>query len=212
MAINSEVSNASRRRFLTVAGAAATCYIVVGKASSAEAARTHPRTKPDFVVTIDVTKNPIAYTLADSSDASELHVSAGKVVTWKSITPGSKHHLALVFYPDTPFIDKNNNPVFAFHGSESDEGNGIGINASIDPNASGWYDYCVAVWDESKSRTYTDDPTIMIGDGKLTTKAARAKLIAVEKELKKVAQYYPPASEQLKSIGTELQNIIHELK
>lgn len=210
---NSDASNVSRRQFLTVAGTlAATGHLFVGKASSAVPATTARRTKANHVVTIDVTKKPIAYSTPELPDASTLPVSATEVVTWKANTPGSKHHLALLFYPDTPFIDKNGDPVFAFHGSENEEGNGIGINASIDPKASGWYDYCVAVWDESKMKTYTDDPTIIIGDGKLSAKAARAKLIAAQKELKRVAQTYPPVSEQIKSIESELQKIIDELK
>jgi hypothetical protein len=212
MSRNLNASNVTRREFLVGAGSvAATGYLVVGEASNSAPSRTSPRTTTNYVVTVDVTTTPITYSTPQLADASSLPVKAKEVVTWKGKTSGSKHHLAVLFITDTPFIDKNGDPVYAFHGSESDESNGIGTNASIDPNASGSYEYYVGIWDERTTKTYTDDPTIIVGKGNAYAESARAKLIAADRELKKAALANPAESEKIKSIEDELKELIDKL-
>jgi hypothetical protein len=213
MSRTSDASNVTRREFLVGAGSiAATGYLVVGTASNNASARTSPLTTNTYIVTIDVTTTPIAYSTPQLPDASNLSVNAGDIVTWKAKTSGAKHHSAVLFIADTPFIDKHGNPVYAFHGSKSDETNGIGKNASIDPKASGSYEYCVGVWDEEKLSTYTDDPTIIIGKVNVGAESAIAKLIAVDRELKKAALAYAVESEKIKSIENEVEALIDQLK
>jgi plastocyanin len=209
-----DVSNVSRRKFLVAAGSvAAASSIAAGNVSSLAAAPTRPRTLATNPVTIDVTTTPISYTLPGTppQNAYRVKVQGGDKVTWKVKTSGANHRVAILFLKDSPFVDSNQNPVYAFEGSQTDEGgSGIGGNAMIDTNASGTYEYYVAVFDDVTHRSVSDDPKIIVGSGNLD---AKAELIEAAGELKQAALSSPPAQrEKIRSIENKLEELIEDLK
>ena len=208
MALNADSSNVNRRRFLVVSGAAAASSLALGSSlGSTQALATAP---VDPLVTIDITKSPISYTVS-GNNAYRLAVKGGDTVNWKATTTGPKHHLAILFVKETPF-SLNKQPVYAFHGSEIDEA-GAGIGGSIDANASGTYEYYVAVFDSATNLTYTDDPKIMVGSGNLTVDAELKELILLHSELEDVAARSDPTlRKKIESIDEKLEKLIDKLK
>lgn len=208
--------NVNRRQFLVGAGSiAATGYLVVGKASNEAPTRNSQPTKIDYTVIFDTgSGNIVPIANPPVPNAAYLSVLANQVIEWQAKTPGSKHHLAVLFVDDTPFVYKDGTTkVYAFHGSEADEANHIGIDASIASTVSEGdvYEYCVGVWDEDNKKTYTADPTIIIG-GHQAENIARAKLIAAEALLRKAAAVFPKESKNIKVIETRVETIIGRLK
>jgi hypothetical protein len=222
MPINSEVSNVSRRRFLTVAGgAAAASSVATGMNLRSARAMADKSISADYPLIIDVSKadhadNPPSYRTESGVDAHTIKkVKKDQTFAWRVQTrndPNNHYQLAILFANKlTPFVDiKSGKPVYTFYGSEDDEHNGgIGKNAKIDNLTKGSFEYYVAVYDSDTGQLYIDDPTIIIGDGKL---AAEADLIAAKGELKKAAAAYPAKSDQIQSIEKSLRDLIEELK
>jgi len=223
MSKSSDVSNVTRRGFLAGAGTVATTgYLLIGGPSSATVEPSFPPTAPNHVMTFDVTSNSIVCNIGSpqppGSDPCTLTVKPKDVVHFKAITvPKSKRHLAVLFIDRTPFVDTGGDKVWAFHGSEGDEGNGIGRLASIDPALSEGdvFEFSVGVWDEAsgnKPKSYTGDPTIIIGKGGSGIASAIAKLNAADGLLMKAAEAYPPKSDEIKSIEDRVTALIAQLK
>jgi hypothetical protein len=175
------VANVSRRRFLAVAGSvAATSSFVVGERSNSGADPTPLPPLVHYLVTIDVTSDPISYT-AENTDTStsvsmpnnSLRVNNGDEVKWQAKTagPNAKHRADIRFTTTTPFAVKE------FKWSENGFGGGITQNA-------GTHYYCVGVFDKVKQEVYADDPKIIVGG----TSDARAKVVEAETELREVKE------------------------
>jgi hypothetical protein len=220
----SDDSNVTRREFLVGAGTMVTTgYLVIGSPSTAAVARSFPPRAPDHVMTFDVTQTPIACInnppQSTGADPCVLSVNPKEVVHWRAITSliKHKHRLAVLFIDRTPFVDKDGDKVWAFHGTDSDETNGIGRDASIDPTLQDgdYFEFSVAVWDEenaNKIRSYTGDPTIMIGKRDTLIASALAKLSAANGLLQKAAAAYPAKSDDIKAIEDKLSPLIVQLK
>ena len=221
MSKHSDVSNVTRRDFLVGAGSLATTgYLVIGGAPSDAATPSAQSGSPDHVMTFDVTQTPIACIIEPSQpepDLCVLTVNPKEVVCWKAKTAKKKHHLAVLFADRTPFVDKDGDKVWAFHGTDIDEGNGIGRYASIDPSLSqgDYFEFSVGIWDENdanKIKSYTGDPTIMIGKGGSHVASAAAKLTAANGLLMQAAAAYPPESDEIRSIEDKVTAVIVKLQ
>lgn len=208
MSTNSESPNVSRRAFVTtVARVAATTTLIMSKA---EGLVSPPPAAPDYPVMIDVTKNPISYS-AGGKHAYRLHVKAGSSITWTAVTSQKNHHLAILFLKETPLVDKSGNPVYALQGSDAEEA-GSGIGAGIDGEASGEYEYYVAVFDDATKTAYTDDPKIIVGSGGVS--AAQDVSSALE-DLRRANPRLlnePKLHEEAESIEQRLQDLLQKLK
>jgi len=218
----SDLSDVTRREFLVGAGTAVTTgYLFIGGTSSAAADPSFPPPPPtDHEMTFDVTQDPIACSI-DSQPPTQLcmlTMNKGEKVHFKAITiPKRKRHLAVLFTDKTPFVDKDGDAVWAFHGSEVDEGNGIGKDAVIAPtvNIGEQFEFYVGVWDEDnsyKTKTYTRDPTIIIGKGGSLLASTIAKLSAADGLLMKAAKDDPTDSNDINKIETQLAALIAKLK
>lgn len=91
-------------------------------------------------------------------------------VSWTATTSGraNQEHSVGIFFPDdTSFVDSNSRPVYAFVWSDRDEASPP--VAAVDPDAplGSCYKYVVAAFDSLKSKTYIDDPKVIIGTGGL---------------------------------------------
>jgi len=205
-----EASNVSRRQFLAVAGSvAAANSFAVGKDSGSAQALPPAPSPADPLVTIDITTAPISYSVS-GHNAYRLKVKAGDSVKWQAKTTSAKHRVTILFLKDTPFSDGSKKPLYAFHGSEVDE-SGSGIGGTIDDDASGTYEYYVAVFDDKTNLTYTDDPKIIVGSGN----DAAAEITLALDDLKRAdAQLSskPKLQKQIESIEHELEHLIDELK
>lgn len=218
----SDVSNVTRREFLVGAGTVATTgYLVIGAPSSAAVEPSFPPTAPDHVMTFDVSNNSINCIIDSQPPGSDCILTAkpNEVVNFKAITgPKGKRHLAILFIDRTPFVATGTtDEVLAFHGSEADEGNGIGKGASIKPNLSEgeMFEFSVGVWDEAngnKIKSFTGDPTIIIGKGGSLLASAIAKLSAADGLLLKAAKADPIDSNDIKKIEVQLASLIAKLK
>jgi hypothetical protein len=203
MTINSDDSNVSRRSFLVGAGtvAAASSFAVAGVPVEGKAA---PAATPTYTLTIDVTKNPIAYGAVDnhgnSTNGYKLRVFPGDSVSFKAVSSGkNRHFAAIVFLADTPFTDSvTGRPVNALIWSEGDEANPSVLN--VDADALGNYEYRVVVFDKESGAGYTEDPKIIVGTGGLV-------ISKVLKELDEIAEANPKEKEKIKSIESNLQRL-----
>lgn len=217
----SDVSDLTRREFLVGAGTAVTTgYLVIGGSSSAAVDLSFPPPPTDHEMTFDVTQNPIACAI-DSQPPTQLcmlTVNKGDKVHFKAITiPKRKRHLAVLFIDKTPFVDKDGDSVWAFHGSEGDEGNGIGKDAVIASTVSPreQFEFYVGVWDEdnsNKTKTYTRDPTIIIGRGGSLLASAIAKLSVADGLLVKAAKDDTTDSNDINKIEAQLADLIDKLR
>lgn len=203
---NSNASNVSRRQFLAVASSvAAVSSLAIAKASSL--APPPPDDPSVYPVIIDVTTNPISYSVA-GHHAYRLNPDRGDRVTWTAKTTGPKHHLAILFLKETPLVDANNRLLYAVHGSEIEEAGG-GIGGTIDNDASGTYEYYVAVFDNATNLTYTDDPKIIVGTGN-----AEAEITLALGDLKRAEAKLsskPKQQKQIESIEHELEHLVNDL-
>jgi plastocyanin len=205
-----EASNVSRRQFLAVAGSvAAASSFAVGKDSGSAQPLPPAPTPADPLVTIDITAAPISYS-ASGHNAYRLKAKNGDIVKWQAKTSSTKHRVTILFLKDTPFSDGSKKPLYAFHGSEADEaGNGIG--GTIDDDASGTYEYYVAVFDDKTNLTYTDDPKIIVGSGN----DAGAEISLAVDDLKRAGAQLsskPKLQKKIESIEDELVRLGGELK
>ena len=209
MTINSDDSNVSRRSFLVGAGtvAAASPLAVAGVPSNVQAAPAAISTS--YTLTIDVTKNPIAYGAVDnhgnSTNGYKLRVFPNDSVSFKAVSSGkNRHFAAVVFLADTPFNDPTTGrPVNALIWSEGNEANPSVLN--VDADALGSYEYRVVVFDKENGAGYTEDPKIMVGTGGLV-------ISKVLKELDEIAEANPKEKEKIKSIESNLQGLSRQVK
>ena len=220
MSINCDASNVSRRQFLAAAGsvAAASSFALGKDSGSAQSTPSPPPIPPPVVhnVTIDVTKKPISYSVGNpAANAYHLQVNPNEVVTWTAVTssPNPKHCVAIFFQKETPLADTNIRPVRTLLWSERDE-TPNGPPVTIDPDASGIYEYSVAVLDEGTQTTYTDDPRIIVGTGNFE---ARTTITSALDELRKAAEVAerkrePELGKQIESVEKKLERAIDELK
>jgi hypothetical protein len=178
MSNNFDVSNVSRRRFLAVAGSVAAASTLAA-GSDVESAAV-PATPVHYLVTIDVTKNPILYTAQNSDTMTTvpmpnncLTVNNGDEIKWQAQTTGStpKHRAHIHFTTTTPFAVQD------FRWSEGGYGGGTTKNT-------GTHYYCVGVFDKVKQEVYADDPKIIVGG----TLDAKAEIVAAESELREVKE------------------------
>jgi hypothetical protein len=179
---NSDVTNVTRRRFLTVAGTvAATSSFSVGKDSSLS--QTVPAPTPvKYLVTIDVRSGSISYSVSPTIDPHIMKVNVNDEITWQVKSAGShpKHHAAVLFIATTPFLDTNGQPATTFQWSDSDDAN-IGVGGGK-TQTKGTHEYCVAVFDKAKGKLYLDDPKIIVGG----TVDAKGQIVEAESELRAV--------------------------
>lgn len=224
MSGESEVSNVSRRQFLTVAGSAAVASsFAVGKNGSSAQTSPPPPPPVHYLVTIDVTSGSISYSAQNKATLAnvpmhhkDLPVNPGDSVTWQAKTkptatdPTPIHRVTILFLPnETPFGDGNGNPLYAFEGAQVDEASN-GIGGTIGPNHSSSpvaYEYYVAVIDDAKGGlTYTDDPRIIVGNAIMVTTKGKL-IIEAEGELKEAARLNFALREKIESVERKLNNL-----
>ena len=180
MSKNSDVLSVSRRKFLAVAGTvAASSSLAIGKDAQSAQASAAPIAPVHYLVTIDVTTDPISYS-AQNKDINvnvpmpnnSLTVYLGDEVKWKANTGlNPKHRAKIRFTTTTPFA------INEFKWSENGFGGGVTQNA-------GAHYYCVAVFDKVKQEVYADDPKIIVGG----SVAAKADVVEAESELREVKE------------------------
>ena len=146
-----------------------------------------------------------------------LVVKPKEVIHWKAFTSKTNHRLAVLFIDKTPFVDNDGDEVWALHGTDSDYGNGIGKQAKIrtDVHEYDVFEFSIGIWDEkdaNKVRSYTGDPTIVIGKGGSQISSAIAKLNAANGLLAKAAIAYPAESDEITSIELKVTNLVAKLK
>lgn len=165
---------------------------------------------PSYTVTIDATTTPISYTFVDSAgavhNAYRLKVKPNEKVRWKTKSGGAQHATVL-FIGETPLVDasNNNNPIFAVDTSNV-------VVGSVEQDASGIYEYYVAVFDPATNKTYTDDPKIIVGSGNIVV-AAELEL-TLKKVLVEVKELNPSSSDErrrVESIEDNLETLIKQL-
>lgn len=203
----SEGSDVSRREFLAVAGGvgAATSFVVPETRSAAASA--------DYVVTVDVTKTPFAYTSPQTPDAYNLHVDVTKIktVSWKAVSQGSNHSMGIFFPKETPFLNPSDGrPMYALLWSDREE-SANPIIANLDPYASGKYEYRIAVFDKQTGKTYSEDPRIIVGSGNIELIAELSE-IKGEIESLEESSHSEEAKRELKRINDKLSGIIASLQ
>ena len=156
--------------------------------------------KVHFVTTGGAWK--ITYTVG-ATPAKCFKVSPGQTVIWQAATSNTAHRTTIFFLPNhTPFVDRNNNPVHAFHGSNTDESTGgqeIGSHATIGA-ASGSYEAYIAVFDDNSGLTYTDDPKIIVGRP------------GEGEELTDIKEHVEDIQQQLKEVEEQLVEAIRRSK
>lgn len=221
---HSEVSNVSRRRFLAVAGGvAAANSFAKGEALGSPVPPPPPPTTN--LVTIDITTNPLSYSYTimngggTAHKANRLKVNGLDTVKWNvktSVTTGYKYHVTILCVRETPLADTNNNPVFAIQGSEVEADAGK-VMAKIDTDATGTYEYYVAVTDDKTGKTYTDDPKIIVGgSGTFEQKKELIRdahqLIGEAHKLEDAAGSNHVLREKIESIEKELGGVLDELE
>ena len=202
-----DVSDVNRRQFLAVAGgAAAASSLSAGKGLNlANAAATPPINYP---VTIDARTTPFAYSTTvpvASTPAYHLHLaSANSTVTFTAITSGANQHSAAIFFPtDTPFVDKNGRPMYAFTWSQTEESTLAVL--SVDPDASGPFEYRVVVFDKLTGTTVSEDPKIIVGSGNF-------ELSEIIEKLERIKKAHPDEDKTIESIKTELHQLFIGLR
>ena len=197
MSYNFDVSNVSRRRFLAVAGSvAAASSLAVGSDVEAGQPLPVPVTAVRYLVTIDVTNDPILYTAQNKDTMTAvpmpnncLTVNKGDEVKWQAKTagPNAKHRAHIHFTTTTAFAVQD------FKWSEGGFGGGTTQN-------SGTHYYCVGVFDKVKQEVYADDPKIIVGG----TFDAKAEIVEAESELREV-------KEKIGSIENLLRTAVEKL-
>jgi hypothetical protein len=207
MSTDSDASSVSRRQFLAVAsGAAAAGSMSVGNVLASPPPPSTPNPPTNYLVTVDVTTRPISYTIPGPSPTAprkrvyRLKVSSNDTVTWEAKTNGPKHRVTVLFLKETPLIDtgNNNQPLYAVHGSESQPA----LAGKVDADASGIFEYSVAVFDDNAGGlTYTDDPKIIVGSG---------NSITLTDVLQEVEALKPTSSDQ-KKIVEDIEGKLHRL-
>jgi hypothetical protein len=195
MSNNSDAQTVSRRRFIAVAGSvAATSSFVVGKESNFAQPVPQPTAPVHYLVTIDVTNDPISYT-AENKDTStgvpmpnnSLTVNKGDEVKWQAKTagPNAKHRAHVRFTTTTPFS------VQEFKWSENGFGGGYTQNV-------GAHYYCVGIFDKVRQEVYADDPKIIVGgDAKADVEKAESELREVREKIGSIENILKNASEKL---------------
>jgi hypothetical protein len=225
MSKDQQVSNVSRREFLVGASSAfASGRLIIGKPPAVDSDVAHcsapGSTKHEIRISVTPGQSAPTYTdPATGADASLSYAEPGDTVVWRAHTGNAKHHLAVIFAGETPFVDKDCDPVYAFHGGDDEEGNGTGLKASVASTVSDGdvFEYFVGVWDEhdgTKTRSWGDDPTIMIGKGgpHLEIRTAIGKLTAADRLLRRAATDYPPESDEIKGIEKQVEDLIQKLR
>jgi hypothetical protein len=201
---NSNSSDVSRRRFLAVAGSvAATSSFAIGKDSSVGQIVT-TAVPVKYVVTIDVTKNPIRYSVNHPNDPLNMTVNDVDEIKWQvtSAGPNPQHYVAIRFIATTPFVDPTNTskPLPEFEWTEKDDATGgAGGGNTVTP---GTHEYCVAVFDGVQKRLYISDPKIIVGTGNDT---ARAEVMAARGELREVQEKIETIESVLRKASEKLQ-------
>jgi hypothetical protein len=218
MSNSHDASDRDRREFLKGAAVITAGYFVIGKRP--DSVDFLFQTPGPHVMTFDVTQTPMTCTFSPPQSGTDctLTVTGNDVVHFKAKTSQSKHHLSVLFVDGTPFLDSSTPPnkVWAFHGSESDEGSGIGKNAHIDPSLpdGATFEFLVGVWDgeDSNQKSYTSDPTIIIGKGGSSLVTAIAQLSAADRLLQKAAALQTTESENISKVEAQVALIIGRLR
>jgi hypothetical protein len=201
-----DVSDVNRRQFLAVAGgAAAASSLSAGKGINFANAAATPLI--NYPVTIDARTTPFTYSTTvpvAGTQAYHLHLaSANSTVTFTAITSGANQHSAAIFFPtDTPFVDKNGRPMYAFAWSQTEEPLAVLL---MDPDASGPFEYRVVVFDKLTGTTLSEDPKIIVGSGNY-------ELNEIIEKLERIRKAHPDEDKTIESIKTELQQLFLGLK
>jgi hypothetical protein len=218
MSTSHDDSDLARREFLRGAAAMTAGCLVVGKRSDSVDFLFQPP-GPNHVMTFDVTQTPMACTVKPPQSGSGciLTVTGNDVVHFKVKTSQQKHHLAVLFIDDTPFLDPSGvGKIWAFQGSEIDEASGIGKNGHIDPKLpdGATFEFLVAVWDgeDDNQKSYTSDPTIIIGRGGSALVTAIAQLSAADRLLQKAAALQTTESQNINNVEVQVAAIIGRLR
>jgi hypothetical protein len=123
--------------------------------------------------------------------------------------------MAILFVREPPLIDATSNqPKYVVHGPESDDGTTT-IGGGIHPDASGVYEYSVAVFDKVANSViaYTDDPTIIVAGSGTVDTTMEAELTEATDELKRAISSSPSAQrEKLEPIEKRLEELINQLR
>ena len=225
MSKNTEVSSVSRRLFLAVAGgAAAANSFAVGETVSSAVKPACPK-PTSYAVTIDVRTDPFSYSATDACGnthkANRHAVTGGDSAAWNVKTPLAtgatlNYHITIFCVKETPLVDFNTgtNPVFALHGATA-EANAGTVKAKIDTEASGSYEYYVAITDDNTGITYTDDPKIIVGGGGTYEQALIKNandLIEEAHKLKDAAGSDRALKDRIQSIEKNLGEVVHNLE
>lgn len=187
MPIGSELSNVSRRQFLTTAGgAAATSMVGTDWGQSPPPPCSCTANSHTIKIIRDPTQGTLTYTdSVPGTKPSALCVCPGDQISWNTDLQSAKHTVCIVFPGQSPFQDAKNNPIYAFKWTEKEENNGAGGGPIAAQNGS--FKYCVALFDESGPSpvTYFDDPTLIVGGkGNATADIDQARIELNEVVLK----------------------------
>lgn len=207
MSENSESPSVSRRKFLAVAGSIAAAKSLALENRSAVALALAPSPTPYFV-TIDVTQDPIAYTISQPTpgkNAYHLNVSPSDIVNFTVNSSGAsqKHSVAIFFPNDSPFVDNKGRPLYEFLWTETEEGSNA---LNVDPDGKGAYEYRVIVFDKSNGKIHRDDPKIIVGSGGKLPDAG-AKLAEQRKNLEQIAKLCPQQKDEIEKIAGKLREV-----
>lgn len=170
-----------------------------------------------YIVTIDVTTNPISYSVSkngtpQSGSAYRLYVANGDSVAWNVTTGNNDSYSAMIFFPTTPLYDRTsgrptNSIVWSDRATPSPVSK---VDASF-----ATYEYHVAVNDEVKKKTYSDDPKIIVGSGNMGVEAkirsAIDDLIQADTQLSGNPKLEEEAK-RIEAIKNELQHILDEIR
>jgi hypothetical protein len=221
MSRNTDASNVSRREFLTAAGTvAAVTSLPVEKTSSLVPAPVPPApaVPADYIVKVDAKTKPFSYVDGAGKPAYHLNVSvaAGSRVAWQATSPHSnKHCVAILFPKETPLVDTTTGrPLYAVLWSEIEESSGP-TYYSVDPDASGHYEYTVVVFDRESGATQSDDPKMIVGSGNLELKVELTSVLGELREVQKALSGKPSVEKQageIESVERKLEGIIKTLK
>jgi len=214
MSNNSDKSMLSRRNFVVVAGtAAATTVLGCGTVSGTAKSLLSPPTAADYAVTIDLLPNNKLVYKVQGTTADPLPVNVGKTITWRVNPSGKKYHIAILFKnKKTPLVDLHGTPLNAVHGSDQDEGT-LKVGGTVGPAAQGHrYKYAVAVFDDDTGATYSDDPKIIVGTGSDDAIQELSSALEEVKEAVVALKDRPKPEEKAKSIESQLNKLIDELK
>ena len=215
MSDNSAKSMLSRRSFVAATGTVvASTALGRGTVSGIAQPVPSPPITVDYPVTIDLLpNNKLVYKVRGAIAPDPLPVKVDKTITWSVNDHGKPYHITILFQKkQTPLVDPNGAPLNAVHGSHQDEGT-LKVGGKVRRGAQGHsYKYAVAVFDDYTGVTYSDDPKIIVGTGSDDAIQELSSALEEVKDAERALSDRPKQKEKAKSIESQLDKLIAELK